>query len=115
MITTTETELFLLAEEKGWEYAPACDEVFLLLAEEETFPVDPVPVVAPKVNKRKLRQTAIKRYMVDVKEDIDWQTIANDILNDREIFPLWEGKSEDERDQYIMGIIKFCEHACFKD
>lgn len=113
MITTTETELFLLAEEKGWEYAPACDEVFLLLAEQETFPVDPVE--KKMVNKRQLRQIAIRRYMVDVKEEIDWQTIANDMLNDRELLPLWEGKSEDERDQYIMGIVRFCEWACFKD
>ena len=115
-LENNETELFLLAEENGWEYTPACDETYFLLAELEGFQdeeEEQVEQPKPKVNKKKLRQYAIKKYMGDVKQDIDWQATAHNIINDDELQPLFEGKSDEERDAYAMGIVRFCEYACF--
>mgnify|MGYP001549173447 CR=1 FL=1 len=107
----TETDLNLLAADMGWDYMPACDEAFLLLADMEQID-EPAQPAQPKVNKRKLRQQLIRETMPSVKDDQDWQMTAHEILNDGRWDILWQGKDEEERDAYIMGVVRFCEHAC---
>lgn len=114
---TLDNHLALIAAENGWDYVPASDEGLLAIenyfeheGSEENGPIDPAP--PPKVNKRALRTKAIReaiRILRDETEDL--QTVCNDLWQDDSFAPLYEGKSEDEAEEYIRGILTFAEKA----
>jgi hypothetical protein len=62
--------------------------------------------------RRSLRTSAIRYAMRQVKQGADWQQIQWDIANDPRFMRLVEGMTNDQADDYTMGIIRFCEHAC---
>jgi hypothetical protein len=105
----TELDAAMIAEEQGWDYTPACDEAFLLLADNEEITVAATP--QPKVNRKLLRRDAIRWVMPLVKDDEDWQQIQWELANHDLFSQLAQGMTVDEAADYYMGIIRFCEHA----
>jgi hypothetical protein len=122
--TLTELDAAMIAEEQGWEYLPACDEAYLLLAEAEEIKVaasaqpdsdiviDPfLNLTAPKVNKGKLRARLIRDTMDCVRNEEDDQSIGSHMINDDRWLPLFAGKDDDQVHDYVYGVIRFCERA----
>jgi hypothetical protein len=110
MIThITELDAAIIAEEQGWDYAPACDEAYLLLADSEQITVATAP--QPKLNRKLLRRDAIRWAMRLVKDDEDWQQIQWELANHDLFSQLAYGMTVDEAADYYVGIIRFCEHA----
>ena len=112
----TELDAAIIAEEQGWDYLPACDEAFLLLADNEqiTVAATPQPIaVAPqrKVNKRQLRAQLICETMVAVRDCEDDQSIGWHMINDDRWTALFEGKDRQAEYDYVYGVIRFCERA----
>ena len=112
----TELDAAIIAEEQGWDYVPACDEAYLLLADNEQITVAAVPqptAVAPqrKVNKRQLRAQLIRETMVAVRDCEDDQSIGWHMINDDRWAPLFAGKNSDQEYDYVWGVIRFCERA----
>ena len=105
----TELDAAIIAEEQGWDYVPACDEAYLLLADSEQITVAVTP--QPKINRKQLRCDAIRWAMPLVKDDEDWQQIQWEIANHDLFSQLAHGMTVDEASDYYMGIIRFCEHA----
>ncbi len=105
----TELDAAIIAEEQGWDYTPACDEAFLLLADNEEITAAATP--QPKVNRKLLRRDAIRWVMPLVKDDEDWQQIQWELANHDLFSQLAHGMTVDEAADYYMGIIRFCEHA----
>ncbi len=114
--TLTELDAAIIAEEQGWEYLPACDEAFLLLAEAEEIKVaaSAQPIAAApqlKVNKRRLRAQLIRETMVAVRDCEDDQSIGWHMINDDRWTALFEGKDRQAEHDYVYGVIRFCERA----
>ena len=114
--TLTELDAAIIAEEQGWEYLPACDEAFLLLAEAEEIKVAAIaqPIAAApqlKVNKRRLRAQLIRETMVAVRDCEDDQSIGWHMINDDRWTALFEGKDRQAEHDYVYGVIRFCERA----
>jgi hypothetical protein len=114
--TLTELDAAIIAEEQGWEYLPACDEAFLLLAEAEEIkaaasaqPIAAAPQL--KVNKRSLRAQLIRETMVAVRDCEDDQSIGWHMINDDRWTALFEGKDRQAEHDYVYGVIRFCERA----
>jgi hypothetical protein len=112
----TEIDAAVIAEEQGWDYVPACDEAYLLLAEIEqvTVAATPQPItVAPerKVNKRQLRAQLIRETIDAVRDEEDDQSIGWHMINDDRWTPLFDGKDEQAVHDYVYGVIRFCERA----
>lgn len=111
----TELDAAIIAEEQGWDYLPACDEAYLLLAESERITVanaQPTAVVAqPKVNKRRLRNQLISETMTAVRDEEDDQSIGWHMINDERWEPLFAGKDRQQEHDYVYGVIRFCERA----
>jgi hypothetical protein len=112
----TELDAAIIAEEQGWDYTPACDEAFLLLADNEEITVAATPqptAVAPqrKVNKRQLRAQLIRETMVAVRDEEDDQSIGWHMINDDRWTALFEGKDRQAEHDYVYGVIRFCERA----
>ncbi len=105
----TELDAAIIAEEQGWDYVPACDEAYLLLADNEQITVSATP--QPKINRKLLRRDAIRWVMPLVKDDEDWQQIQWELANHDLFSQLTRGMTVDEAADYYMGIIRFCEHA----
>ena len=105
----TELDAAIIAEEQGWDYVPACDEAYLLLADNEQITVAATP--QPKINRKLLRRDAIRWVMPLVKDDEDWQQIQWELANHDLFSQLTRGMTVDEAADYYMGIIRFCEHA----
>jgi hypothetical protein len=115
-ITLTELDAAIIAEEQGWEYLPACDEAYLLLAEAEEIRVaaSAQPIAAApqlRVNKRRLRAQLIRETMVAVRDCEDDQSIGWHMINDDRWTALFEGKNRQAEHDYVYGVIRFCEHA----
>jgi hypothetical protein len=122
--TLTELDAAIIAEEQGWEYLPACDEAYLLLAEAEEIKVaasaqpdsdiaiDPfLNLTASKVNKRTLRAQLIRDTMDCVRHEEDDQSIGSHMINDDRWLPLFAGKDDEQVRDYVYGVIRFCERA----
>jgi len=120
----TELDAAIIAEEQGWEYLPACDEAYLLLAEAEEIKVaasaqpdseiviDPfLNLTAPKVNKRSLRARLIRDTMDCVRNEEDDQSIGSHMINDDRWLALFAGKDDEQVRDYVYGVIRFCERA----
>jgi hypothetical protein len=114
--TLTELDTAIIAEEQGWEYLPACDDAFLLLAEAEEIkaaasaqPIAAAPQL--KVNKRHLRAQLIRDTMVAVRDGEDDQSIGWHMINDDRWTALFEGKDRQAEHDYVYGVIRFCERA----
>jgi hypothetical protein len=105
----TELDAAIIAEEQGWDYVPACDEAYLLLADSEQITVATAP--QPKLNRKLLRRDAIRWAMRLVKDDEDWQQIQWELANHDLFSQLAYGMTVDEAADYYVGIIRFCEHA----
>jgi hypothetical protein len=115
-ITLTELDAAIIAEEQGWEYLPACDEAYLLLAEAEEIRVaaSAQPIAAApqlRVNKRRLRAQLIRETMVAVRDCEDDQSIGWHMINDDRWTALFEGKDRQAEHDYVYGVIRFCERA----
>ena len=114
--THTELDAAIIAEEQGWEYLPACDEAYLLLAEAEEIKVaaSAQPITAApqlKANKRRLRAQLIRETMVAVRDCEDDQSIGWHMINDDRWTALFEGKDRQAEHDYVYGVIRFCERA----
>ena len=114
--TLTELDAAIIAEEQGWEYLPACDEAYLLLAEAEEIkaaasaqPTAAAPQL--KVNKRSLRAQLVRETMVAVRDGEDDQSIGWHMINDDRWTALFEGKDRQAEHDYVYGVIRFCERA----
>ena len=118
LLDLTELDAAIIAEEKGgWDYLPACDEGFAALNELEIETPVAAKVAAAPVNKMALRKKLIREVMPIVKGS-EWgfgqddQSIASDFGNDERFAPLFAGKDLDEVYDYLLGVCRFCEHAC---
>ena len=115
--TLTELDAAIIAEEQGWEYLPACDEAYLLLAEAEEIKVaasaqpEAAPIERKPHSRQWLRREAIRWAMPLVKEGQDWQQTQHDLGNHDLFSRLSEGMTDDDAADYYMGIIRFCERA----
>jgi hypothetical protein len=114
--TLTELDAAIIAEVQGWEYLPACDEAYLLLAEAEEIkaaasaqPTAAAPQL--KVNRRSLRAQLIRETMVAVRDCEDDQSIGWHMINDDRWTALFEGKDRQAEHDYVYGVIRFCERA----
>jgi uncharacterized protein YnzC (UPF0291/DUF896 family) len=59
--------------------------------------------------KHDLRNEAIQRICRDLKANIDWQEIVQEVGNDDRYQPLVEGKSDEEAEEYLNGMIRSAE------
>ena len=115
--TLTELDAAIIAEEQGWEYLPACDEAYLLLAEAEEIKVAASAQPEAKTVTRKprsrqwLRTEAIRWAMPVIRDGGDWQEVQNDLGNHDLFSQLSSGMTDDDAADYYMGIIRFCERA----
>jgi hypothetical protein len=122
--TLSELDAAIIAEEQGWEYLPACDQAYLLLAEAEEIKVAAsaqpdsdiligpfVDLIAVKANKRHLRAQLIRETMECVRNEEDDQSIGWHMINDDRWTALFAGKNDDQVHDYVYGVIRFCEHA----
>lgn len=116
MITLTELDAAIIAEEQGWDYVPACDEAELLLADQEQVTVaaahpQPKTITRKPRSRQWLRREAIRWAMPLIKDGGDWQEIQTDLWNHTLFSELAEGMTDDDAADYYMGIVRFCEHA----
>lgn len=74
--------------------------------------ISELDVASHKVNKRNPRTRMIREAMPEVQSEMDWQEVAFNLRQNGEFGPLFKGKSEEQIEEYILGVIRFCETAC---
>lgn len=109
LLEITELDAAIIAEEKGWDYLPACDEGLAAVHEYEA-ETSALTVPAFKINKRTLRTRLIREAMPLVKADHDAQGIAAGLYQDDAAIAAYP--DDEAREEMVWGVVRFCDQAC---